>query len=111
MNFRTDLAIELAQQGTDTICQHYQTIQQEEDGATVFRTKNFNPGRGKAVWKARRQLHHRRGCSVFRLGHRFGQRSRGSCPADQGTPARPKWVGIGRWAGEFSITPDALAPK
>lgn len=51
MNFRTDLAIELAQQGTDTICQHYQTIQQEEDGATVFRTKILTPEGAKQFGK------------------------------------------------------------
>ena len=32
MNFRTDLAIELAQQLQDTVSQDYQTVQKEEDG-------------------------------------------------------------------------------
>ena len=39
MNFRTDLAIELAQQLQDTVSQDYQTVQKEEDGAVVFHTK------------------------------------------------------------------------
>lgn len=33
MNYRTDLAIELAQQLQDSVSQDYQTVQKEEDGA------------------------------------------------------------------------------
>ena len=43
MNFRTDLAIELAQQLQDTVSQDYQTVQKEEDGAVVFHTKILTP--------------------------------------------------------------------
>ena len=46
MNFRTDLAIELAQQLQDAVSQDYQTVQKEEDGAVVFHTK-IRPRQGK----------------------------------------------------------------
>ncbi|MDD3193674.1 MAG: GPR endopeptidase [Oscillospiraceae bacterium] len=43
MNYRTDLAVELAQQLGDTVSQDYQTVQTEEDGAVVFHTKILTP--------------------------------------------------------------------
>lgn len=43
MNFRTDLAIELAQQLQDTVSQDYQTVQKEEDGTMIFHTKILTP--------------------------------------------------------------------
>ncbi len=43
MNFRTDLAIELAQQLGDTVSQDYQSVQQNEDGIAVSHTKILTP--------------------------------------------------------------------
>ena len=43
MNFRTDLAIELAEQIGNTTRQSYQTDQQEEDGTIVSHTKILTP--------------------------------------------------------------------
>ena len=43
MNYRTDLAIELAQQLQDSVSQDYQTVQKEEDGAAVFHTRILTP--------------------------------------------------------------------
>lgn len=55
MNFRTDLAIELAQQLQDTVSQDYQTVQKEEDGAVVFHTKILTPAGERPVWKTSRR--------------------------------------------------------
>lgn len=51
MNFRTDLAIELAEQLGDTVHQDYQTVQQEEDGTKISHTKIITPNGEKQFGK------------------------------------------------------------
>ena len=111
MNFRTDLAIELAQQLQDTVSQDYQTVQKEEDGAVVFHTKILTPA-------GERQFGKPAGDYITvevvpfsdsvtdsaREAEVIAQQIKSLLPGQDGLVLV---VGL----GNLSITPDALGPK
>ena len=111
MNYRTDLAIELAQQLGDAVSQDYQTIQKKEDGTEIYHTRILTP-------EGERQFGKPAGDYITVEVVPFSDSVTDSAReaevlARQITSLLPRPDGLVLVAGlgNLAITPDALGPK
>ena len=111
MNYRTDLAIELAQQLQDSVSQDYQTVQKEEDGAAVFHTRILTP-------EGERQFGKPAGDYITVEVAPFSDSVTDSAQEAEVIARQiktllpqPGWVGPGSWAGKFIHYAGCIGPQ